>query len=113
MTPRNSRGVFLFPDQTMGIAEVRKPRSRKDRPVPALEFRARQIAIARQVIEPGCTGPEFEQPSGLGPAEMRNVAGNRAQGPEHMNPARRRRPCGDVVSQYRHAAWADEPTQMQ
>ena len=50
MTPRNSRGVFLFPDEPTGVAKALKARLRKDRPIAVLESLTREIAIARQVM---------------------------------------------------------------
>src|SRR5438128_10111289 len=112
MTPRNSRGVFLFPDEPMGIAKVRKSRARKARTVTALEFRPRQIAIAGQVIEPGCARPELQQPSGFARAGTRDVTGHVPHGPKDMSPPRRRRPRGNVIDQYRDAARSHELLQM-
>ena len=104
MTPRNSRGVFLFPYEPMGVAKALKARLRKDRPILVLERLTRQIAIARQVLEPGPARPEFQQPSGFARADAGDVTGNVAQGSKNMDLARRRRPRGDIVDQDRDAA---------
>src|SRR5256885_1641074 len=108
MTPRNSRGVLLFPGEPMGVAKALKARLRKDRPVPALKGLAREIAIARQVIQPARARPEFQQPCGIARADTRDVTGNVAQGSKNMNPTRRRLARGDVVDQDREAARTDQ-----
>src|SRR4030088_236286 len=113
MTPRNSRGVFLCPDERMGIAETLKARTWVDRSISPLECLAREIAIAGQVIEPGCACPELQQPSGVTRANARHVTGSLAQRPKDMNPAPRRRPRGDVVDQYREAACSYQAPYMQ
>src|SRR2546429_8554702 len=113
MTPRNSRGVFLFPGEPMGVAKALKARLRKDRPVPALEGLARDIAIARQVIEPGPARPEFQQPCGIARADTRDVTGHVAQGPKNMNPTRRRLARGGVVDQDRDTAGTDQAMEVQ
>src|SRR5438094_204011 len=104
MAPRSSRGVFRVPYEPMGVAKALKAGLSKDRPRLVRERLTRQIAIARQVLEPGPARPEFQQPSGITRADTCDVTGNVAQGPKDVNPARRRRPRGDIVDQDRDAA---------
>jgi len=64
------------------------------------------------VIEPGCAGSEFQQPSSVAPAETAQVTGNVAERAEDVSYSQWPRPRGDVVDQDRHAAVSHQASQM-
>src|SRR5260370_37085698 len=103
MTPRNSRGVFLLPDEPVGIAQVFIPRTGKDRSVATLEFLTREIAIARDAIVPGCAGSEFQQPSSVAPGPPAQGTGTVTERADDASYSQRPRPRGDVVDPDRRA----------